>query len=91
LLGFTSSPIVKLNRAIALAETGAVAAALSVIERLDLGDYYLFHATRGNFMERLGRLDQAAEAYALAATLTSNIAEKDHLHRSAQRARASTK
>jgi RNA polymerase sigma-70 factor (ECF subfamily) len=91
LLGFTSSPIVKLNRAIALAETDAVAAALSAIERLDLDDYYLFHATRGNFMERLGRLDEAAEAYALAATLTSNTAEKDHLHRSAQRARGSAK
>jgi RNA polymerase sigma-70 factor (ECF subfamily) len=91
LLGFTSSPIVKLNRAIALAETGAVAAALSAIERLDLDDYHLFHATRGDFMERLGRFDEAAEAYALAATLTSNTAEKDHLHMSAQRARASAK
>lgn len=91
LLGFTSSPIVRLNRAIALAETGAVAAALSAIEPLDLDDYHLFHATRGNFMERLGCLDKAAEAYALAATLTSNTAEKDHLHRSAQRARASAR
>lgn len=91
LLGFTTSPIVKLNRAIALAETGAVAAALSAIEQLDLGDYHLFHATRGNFWERLGRFDQAAEAYALAATLTSNTAEKNHLHSSAQRARKSAK
>lgn len=91
LLGFTSSPIVKLNRAIALAETGAVAAALSAIELLDLGDYHLFHATRGNFLERLGRLDEAAETYALAATLTSNTAERNHLHSSAQRARKSAK
>lgn len=91
LLGFTSSPIVKLNRAIALAETGAVAAALSAIEQLDLGDYHLFHATRGNFLERLGRLDEAAETYALAATLTSNTAERNHLHSSAQRARKSAK
>lgn len=91
LLGFTSSPVAKLNRAIALAETGAVASALSVIERLDLGDYHLFHATRGNFLERLDRLDEAAEAYVLAATLTSNTAEKDHLHVAVQRARASAK
>jgi RNA polymerase sigma-70 factor, ECF subfamily len=85
-LAFTSSPVVKLNRAIALAETGDVVAALEDIDRLDIPDYHLLHATRGEFLERLGRFQEAAEAYATAATLTSNAAEQDHLRRSEQRA-----
>jgi RNA polymerase sigma-70 factor (ECF subfamily) len=85
LLGFTSSPIVKLNRAIALAEKGDVASALSTVDGLGLDDYHLFHAARGDFLERLGRLDEAAEEYAAAAALTSNLAEKEHLRRSERR------
>jgi RNA polymerase sigma-70 factor (ECF subfamily) len=91
LLGLTASPIVGLNRAIALAETGAVEPALSLIDRLDIGDYHLFHAARGDLLERLGRLAEAAEAYSTAATLTSNAAETEHLRKSEQRVRPTAK
>lgn len=86
LLQFATSPIVKLNRAIALAETGKVSDALATIDRLDLGDYHLFHATRGDMLERLGRADEAAAAYATAAELTANTAEKTHLRNREQQA-----
>jgi RNA polymerase sigma-70 factor (ECF subfamily) len=85
LLGFASSPIVQLNRSIALAETGEVAKALESVDRLELGDYHLYHATRGDLLERLGRLEEAAEAYSAAAALTSNAAEKTHLAKSERR------
>jgi RNA polymerase sigma-70 factor (ECF subfamily) len=91
LLGLTASPIVELNRAIALAETGAVEPALSLIDQLDIGDYHLFHAARGDLLERLGRLAEAAEAYSTAATLTSNAAETEHLRKSEQRVRLTAK
>ena len=91
LLGIASSPIVKLNRAIALAETGAVTEALSAVDQLDLGEYHLFHATRGDLLERMGRFEEAARAYAMAAGLTSNRAEKDHLRNSEDRALGSAK
>ena len=85
LLAFTRSPIVQLNRAIALAETGNLTEALDIIDRLDLEDYHLFHAARGDFLERLDRHDEAATAYATAAALTSNATEKAHLLESQQR------
>jgi RNA polymerase sigma-70 factor (ECF subfamily) len=85
LLEFASSPVVQLNRSIALAETGEVAKALWSVDRLELGDYHLYHATRGDLLERLGRPEEAAEAYATAAALTSNTAEKTHLAKSQQR------
>jgi RNA polymerase sigma-70 factor (ECF subfamily) len=91
LLGFTSSPIVKLNRSIALAETGEVSSALAAIDRLDLGDYHLLHATRGDLLERLGRFEEAAQAYGTAAALTANAAEQEHLRKSQQRAIGSAK
>lgn len=90
LLGLTSSPIVKLNRSIALAETGEVTSALAAIDRLDLGDYYLLHATRGDLLERLGRVEEAAQAYGAAAALTANATEQEHLRKSQQRALGST-
>lgn len=90
LLGLTSSPIVKLNRSIALAETGEVTSALAAIDRLDLGDYYLLHAARGELLERLGRVEEAAQAYGTAAALTANATEQEHLRKSQQRALGST-
>lgn len=79
LLEFNPSPIVALNRAIALAETGGVAGALADLERLDLDAYHLFHAARGDLLERLGRRVEAADAYGRAVELTTNNAEKRHL------------
>jgi len=86
LLLFAPTPIVSLNRAIAVAETGAVSLALQELEGLELAEYHLFHAARGDFLERLGRNEDAAEAYALARALTVNEAERDHLQRLQQRA-----
>lgn len=79
LLVLNPSPIVELNRAIATAETGAAAGALASVEELSLDQYHLFHATRGNLLERLGRRDEAADAYSRAADLTANRAERRHL------------
>jgi RNA polymerase sigma-70 factor (ECF subfamily) len=77
---------VALNRAIAVTETGNVTAALDEVERLDLADYHLFHAARGDFLERLGRYQDAADAYARARELTDNQTERDHLQRLEERA-----
>ncbi|HEX6222723.1 MAG TPA: RNA polymerase sigma factor [Acidimicrobiia bacterium] len=73
------SPIVELNRAIAVAESGDLAAALRLVDRLDLGDYYLYHATVGDLLERVNRHDEAADAYRRALELTSNESERKHL------------
>lgn len=79
LLVFTPTPVVRLNRAIAIAETGAPEAALELVEELALSDYYLFHATRGEMLDRLGRRDEARAAFEKAASLTSNEAERAHM------------
>ena len=79
LLLFGSSPVIELNRAIALAETGDVSFALDTVETLDLEGYHLYHATRGSLLDRLGRGLEAADAYARARSLTDNVAEKIHL------------
>jgi RNA polymerase sigma-70 factor (ECF subfamily) len=75
------SSIVALNRAVAVAEIDGPRAALSLIEPLDLGDYYLFHAIRADFLRRLGRDREAVAAYEAAITLTENAAERTHLQR----------
>jgi RNA polymerase sigma-70 factor (ECF subfamily) len=71
--------VVELNRAIAIAETGETDAALGVVDALDLEGYYLFHATRAELLDRLGRAGDAAAAYRRALDLTSNAAERAHL------------
>ncbi len=81
LLTLAPSPIVALNRAVALAEVEGPQAALAVVHRLDLAHYHLFHAVRANLLERLGRSTEAAEAYASALAHTSNAAERRHLER----------
>jgi RNA polymerase sigma-70 factor (ECF subfamily) len=79
LMSFTSTPVVALNRAVALAEVHGPHAALEVVDRLDLDTYHLFHATRADLLRRLGRNQDAAEAYDAALTLTSNAAERAFL------------
>lgn len=81
LLVFAPTAVVALNRAVAVAETGEVAAALDAVDRLHLADYYLYHAVRGDFLERLGRNDEAAVAFSTARSLTVNEAEREHLGR----------
>lgn len=75
------NPVVELNRSIAIAEHGDLRAALRILGRLDLDDYYLYHATVGDLLERIGRHHEAAEAFARAASLTENDAERAHLKR----------
>jgi len=84
---FVSSPIVDLNRAIAVAESGDVGGALTAIDGLELDDYHLYHATRGDLMERMGRDEEAADAYARAAELTSNQTERRYLEQRRARLR----
>ncbi|HWB73286.1 MAG TPA: RNA polymerase sigma factor [Egibacteraceae bacterium] len=81
LAAVTRSPIVALNRAVAVAEVEGPHAALAVVDSLDLGQYHLFHATRAELFERLGRSTDAAEAYTAALALTSNAAERRFLER----------
>jgi RNA polymerase sigma-70 factor, ECF subfamily len=79
LLTVAPSPVVALNRAVAVAEVQGPAAAFAVVERLDLGGYYLFHAIRADLLRRLGRDTDAALAYQAAIARTGNAAELGHL------------
>jgi RNA polymerase sigma-70 factor (ECF subfamily) len=79
LMAIAPSPIVALNRAIAVAEVDGPAQALDIVDQLDLGGYHLFHAVRGDLLERLDRGDRAAAAYARSLELSTNDVERDHL------------
>jgi RNA polymerase sigma-70 factor (ECF subfamily) len=76
LLARTPTPVVALNRAIALAEVEGPGAALDILDGLDLGDYHLFHAARADVLRRLGRPDAATRAYTRAAALAASDAER---------------
>ncbi len=73
------TPVVALNRAVALAQVDGPEAALAATDRLDLGSYYLFHATRADLLRRLHRTAEAALAYDAALELTTNAAERAFL------------
>lgn len=79
LLALTPTPVVALNRAVALAEVAGPEAALLEVDGLDLPRYHLFHSTRAALLRRLGRSQEAAEAYAAAAALSANEAERSFL------------
>jgi RNA polymerase sigma-70 factor, ECF subfamily len=79
LLAIVPTPVVALNRAVALAEVAGPAAALEVVDQLDLAHYHPYHATRADLLRRLGRDAEAAAAYATAAELTDNAAERAFL------------
>jgi RNA polymerase sigma-70 factor, ECF subfamily len=77
LLAVAPTPVVALNRAVALAEAESPGAALAVVDDLvGLGDFYLFHSTRADLLTRLDCHDEAAKAYEAALRLTSNTAEQ---------------
>ena len=82
LMAFTPSPVVALNRAVAVAEVDGPEAALALVDGLDLAGYHLFHAIRADLLRRLGRTAEAAEAYAAAIERTRNTAEGEFLRRS---------
>jgi RNA polymerase sigma-70 factor (ECF subfamily) len=74
------SPVVALNRAVAVAETGRLDEALALVEAIDgLERYHLLHAVRADFLRRLGRYGEAGEAYRRALDLTRNPAEQEFL------------
>ncbi|HEY5630318.1 MAG TPA: hypothetical protein VIR16_12495, partial [Candidatus Limnocylindrales bacterium] len=79
LLAVAPSPVVALNRAVAVAEVSGPAAALALIEDLDLRDWHLYQAVRGDLLERLGRRDEAAAALEAAASLAGTSVERAHL------------
>ena len=81
LLALAPTPIVALNRAVAVAEVEGSEVALAVVDSLDLGDYYLFHAIRADLLSRLGRNEEATDAYDAAAALTTNTVERSFLER----------
>jgi RNA polymerase sigma-70 factor, ECF subfamily len=77
----TGSPIVELNRAIAVAETEGPDAALRIVDQLELDDFRYLHSTRAELLRRLGRTDQARDAYRRARQLTDDGAERRFLER----------
>lgn len=79
LLARSPTPVVALNRAVAVAEVDGPATALAAIEELRLDGYHLFHATRADLLRRLGRTDEAATSYDTALTLVANAAERRFL------------
>jgi RNA polymerase sigma-70 factor, ECF subfamily len=83
LLVFTPSPVVSLNRAVAVAERDGPGPALALVEELseELDGYYLFHAARADLLARLDRSDEAVAAYDRALERTANAAERELLER----------
>jgi RNA polymerase sigma-70 factor, ECF subfamily len=79
LLAVAPTPVVALNRAIAIGEVRGPAAALALVEDLDLDTYHPFHATRADLLRRLGRNSEAAAAYQRAAAMAPTDAERDFL------------
>ena len=79
LLAVAPSPVVALNRAVAVAEVEGPAAALALVDGLDLGGYYLFHAIRADLLRRLDRRADAEAAYDLAIARNGNAVERAHL------------
>jgi len=81
LAAIDTSPVVALNRAVAVAELDGPAVALAVVDRLGLSSYHPWHATRADLLRRLGRTAQARDAYTAAISITDNPAERAYLTR----------
>jgi len=77
----TRSPVVELNRAIAIAETEGPEAGLHIVDGLGIDDFRYLHSTRAELLKRLGRIDEAREAYRRARELTDDGAERRFLER----------
>jgi RNA polymerase sigma-70 factor (ECF subfamily) len=77
----TDSPVVELNRAVAVAEAEGPEAGLDIVDRLALDEYRYLHATRGELLRRLGRTDEARDAYGRALALVHDDAERRLLER----------
>jgi RNA polymerase sigma-70 factor, ECF subfamily len=81
LAALTDSPVVALNRAVALAEAGGAEAGLAAIDGLDLDGYHYLHATRAELLRRLGRDGAARESYSRALELVRSEPERRFLAR----------
>jgi RNA polymerase sigma-70 factor, ECF subfamily len=81
LLAMSPTPVVVVNRAVALAEVDGPEVALDTIDGLNLDGYYLYHAIRADLLARTGCTTEAADAYDAAIALTQNAAEQRFLAR----------
>ena len=85
LTGLIPSPIVELNRAVAVAMAQGIEHGLNMMDRLgasgELNDYHLYHAARADLLRRLGRAAESAEAYRRALDLVGNQSERSYLDR----------
>jgi RNA polymerase sigma factor (sigma-70 family) len=79
LMVLTPTAVVALNRAVAVAEVHGPAPALATLEDLQLPGYHLLPATRADLLRRLGRTEEAAQAYDDAIALTTNATEREFL------------
>jgi RNA polymerase sigma-70 factor (ECF subfamily) len=77
----TGSDVVRLNRAVAIAEADGPAAALAIVDALDLPGYQYWHSTRAELLRRLGRTDEARAAYREALALARTVPERRFLER----------
>lgn len=75
------SPIVALNRAVAVAEVDGPEVGLALVEQLDLSEFYLFHAVRADLLRRVGRTDDAVLSYDAAIARAGNAGERQFLTR----------
>ena len=88
LADLTGSPVVRLNGAVAIAETQGPAAALAIVDALRLDGYQYWHSTRGELLRRLGQDEQARAAYGRALELARSPAERRYLQRRIEQTRS---
>ena len=81
LMAIAPTPVAALHRAVAVAETTGPAAALDLVDRLDLADHHMFHSVRADLLRRLDRPAEAAAEYEAAIALVGNAAERALLQR----------
>jgi RNA polymerase sigma-70 factor (ECF subfamily) len=79
LLAVAPSPVVALNRAVAVGEVEGAEAALATLDALHLDNYHLYHAIRADLLRRLGRDAEAILSYDAGIALTANMAERSFL------------
>ena len=81
LIAIAPTPVVALNRCVAVAELRGPSEALALVDELDLDGYHLFHSTRADLLRRLGRRADARAAYDAAIARTANRTEQSFLRR----------
>src|SRR6185437_15999512 len=94
LLEINPSPVIALNRSVAVAMGQSLEAGLGEVDVIgssgDLENYYLFHATRADILRRMGHREQAAASYQRALELTTNVVEQAFLTRRLQETRGAS-